>query len=244
MRGDRRLRWASSLAGQSVPDLRAITTGWTDDQLRGALDYAIGLERDEPSRLDWKLLRIALREVWHERGPTVRQARAEVEQKLMRGGSTCPCCGRNAKAYHRKFSALMAATTIWLTRRSEYHQTITFVGQPGTEAYMRGHGWVQWAKEAPDTIHRLHEISRVVAFELAHESSATGFSGWYMPTKRAHDFIRGRSTVPAGAWTWDRGVLAFDGEEITIREALGVRFDLDELLQSRLEEPARWLPKS
>lgn len=225
-----------------------LVDGWSDDQLHAAADWLAGevlaFCDADPVTAD-KLARIeeGVRAQWLERGETVRQARAQVKSMLRDGGSTCPCCGRNAQARRRKFSALMAASIVWLVRRSAWQVSLTASSDIDTPQGMRGAGWVCWAKDCVDSIHRMHEISRLVVYGLAEECDRPGWSGWYRPTDKGAQLVNDpKATVPAEVWTWNRGALAFTADHVTLREAMGVKFVLEDLYRADVNDGTQWAP--
>lgn len=245
---DRRREWARRTVGLPPEKVRELVAGWSDDQLHAAIDWLRGESfalDPHPDGAKHAALADVLLAEYDARGPTVRQARRAVEGALMNGGSTCACCGRIARAYRRKFSGLMAASIIWLVRRAEWQKAVCNPVAPdpgGEEQRRRARGWVRWAKDCPDTVHRMHEISRLVAFGLAEECTDPGWSGWYRPTAKGAQFVADpHDTIPSAVWTWDNRAIALDGDPITLREALGVEFVLEDLFAADLNDGTRWV---
>jgi hypothetical protein len=56
-------------------------------------------------------------------------------------------------------------------------------------------------------------------------------SGLWRPTADGVAFVHERIRVPARVYLYDNEPIGFDSEQITIREALGDRFDYQELME-------------
>lgn len=239
-----------AVASGNVSALAALRK-MTDDQLQEAESWARGeaLERFDAGKASLTLPDYPQRVIrgadafhreWASRGETVRQARDRLERE-MRAGVDCSCCGRLVQLYRRKFSALMAGTIVWLVRQSEATRTVprtdpTSATSPGNA---RAHGWVCWAKDAPPTIHRMHEISRVVQFGLAEPGRWRGGSGWYRPTPLGFDFVLHGANIPAAIETYNDTVVTVDKERVTVHETLP-GFNLDDLMKAGLKDSAAW----
>lgn len=221
------------------------TTAWTDEQLQAAAEWC---RANHPTAAD------VFQAAWEARGPTLRQARAELRRHL-RTGSYCPCCDRNAAIRRRAFSAPMALSLVWLVRQSGQHVSAT-TSAPGTPVsgttppaspqHARAMGWVRWAQEAPDAVHRKHEISRLVLFGTAERGRWDGTSKidsgsfWYRPTDLGRLFVTGAGTVPRSVEVYANEALAFDTDRVDILAALRERFSLDDLLEAALSDGPKW----
>lgn len=250
---DRRLAYILAVAaGNAKPPPESMTDEqlgearvWTRQRVEEAR-ATVRAGQTPPATLD-ALLRAqeALDGVWRKRGPTLREARAEVEAKL-RDGSTCPCCGRLAKLYRRNFSSLMAATAVWLVRMSQQHRASGPLSLPGDAtpvdaATARSLGWVRWAEDGllNPTVYRFHEISRVVLFGLAEEGAWPGGSGWYRPTPLAEVFVMNGGGVPKAIETYNDAVLATDPQLVYVTDLLE-GFDRERLMVAALDDAAAW----
>lgn len=127
-------------------------------------------------------------------------------------GIHCPACTQMAKVYRRKINSTMARTLITLLR-------------------VAGREFAHGPSLPGDT----HEISQLVWWGLVEEERVLradgGRAGWWRLTDEGEDFARGRITLPKYARVYDHRCLSLVGDLVSIREALGSRFDYSELME-------------
>lgn len=148
-------------------------------------------------------------------GLTVETARMQLEEALL-GGSTCPCCDRFTKRYRRGLTAGMAVVLCRIVRHGRRGGWVNVPELPnaprgGDYAKLLHWGLLEQAKPDPDDPTRRS-------------------SGLWRATARGVDFVLGRVSVPRAYIEYNNRVLGFEAEPITIREALGKRFDYSELM--------------
>lgn len=148
---------------------------------------------------------------FHDR-MTLGEARA-ILRELVDDGHPCPCCSQFAKVYRRKIHAGIARGLIAAYRhagREWFHgPTVIQAGDSGEVSRLRYWGLVEEATERRDD---------------------GGRAGWWRVTDRGEAWVRGRATVPKYARIYDGRCLGLTGDPVTIRDALGSRFDYDELM--------------
>jgi hypothetical protein len=151
---------------------------------------------------------------------TLFTAAMELEKKLEEGAE-CPCCRQRAQAYCRKLNSGMAASMVWLYQ---------------SYARMGYWGWVDTGK-APKYILRSREWGKLAHWNLAkakpNNDKAKKASGLWKPTPYGMSFARGLGRVPSHVHLYDNKVLGFSGDEISVVEALGSKFDYEELMRTR-----------
>jgi len=154
-----------------------------------------------------------------KREKTLREARAEILANRD-NGIDCPCCGRHCKIYRRRVHAAMAACLIELYKAKE-------VG-PVDSSYI--------AKRLRhlDTSHPTGDLSKLAFWDLIHETPGDPTdedspSAWAI-TEKGESFVERRSTVVKYAFVYLDQVLEFDGEQVSIDDALGNRFSFDEIM--------------
>lgn len=150
----------------------------------------------------------------------LRAARRFVEENAG-DGVNCPCCGRLVKEYRRKLNAGMAATLVWLV--GEWERT--------------GRAYVDVQRQAPARILRSREIGKLRHFGLVAQKE--GASALWMPTVRGVDFVRGKNRLLSHVILRDNVFQQFDGALISIEEALGEKFDFNELMAGRVRNEKR-----
>jgi len=143
---------------------------------------------------------------------TLAIAQREVEAGLT-DGTHCPCCGQLAKAYHRKLNSGMASALIEVWKR-------------------HGVGWAH----VPDIAPKVGgDFAKMRHWGLVQESLGLradgGRQGDWRVTSLGKSFVRGLVTVPSHITVYNNAVSGTDGPAITIREALGSRFNYDELMR-------------
>jgi hypothetical protein len=141
----------------------------------------------------------------------------------VRDGAVCPCCRQLAKIYRRKLNSSMARSLIWLVRAAG----------PTLD-------WVEVTQRAPRWLVRSRELSKLTYWGLVEKcpkdpASTSGGrdSGAWRPTPDGVDFAMARTHLPAHALVYDNRVLRLDGaEQVDIRQALGKRFNYEELMRA------------
>ena len=153
---------------------------------------------------------------------TIKQAREDLF-KAYDIGEHCPVCGQYVKKYKRKITSSMAYALILLYWRNEAH--------PGEWIhileYFRG------KKGIPHTLHgdcpKLRYWELIIKKDEAKEDGNPD-SGYYKITRKGFNFVKDMITVPKFIYLYNNEFLAFGGELINIKEALGNKFDYGELM--------------
>jgi len=138
-------------------------------------------------------------------------ARAWLREQAMARGAPCPCCTQYSKVYKRTITANSARLLILIYRD-------------------HGQSWVHSRTIGDGT----GDLAKLRYWDLIEESTARrvggGHTGHWRITDRGVAFVHRRITVPAYALIYDGQLLELDGDPIGVRDALGERFDLAELL--------------
>lgn len=139
-------------------------------------------------------------------------------------GITCPCCQQFAKVYKRTIHSAMARSAIDLFHRGAYEGNpagwgckipgcyvhLTREGNPGgDEAKLRYWGLLE---------------------ERVAEPEHGRTSGFWRLTKRGVHFVRDAVVVPKYALIYNGDCLGHEEPLIGIRQALGSKFDYEELM--------------
>jgi hypothetical protein len=143
---------------------------------------------------------------------TLGEARAKLRE-YVNDGHPCPCCKQMAKVYERRINRAMARTLATLYRW-------------GGEDYTHG----------PSLPGDTHEISQLQWWGLIEEERTErrddgGRRGYWRITRKGIAWLAGRTTVPKYARVYDGRVLALVGDPVSHREALGAKFDYDDLMK-------------
>lgn len=131
-----------------------------------------------------------------------------------RDGVQCPACDQLAKEYLRK---LNSSNTFGLIEMFRIH----------------GQDWGH--VPTTTTLARLGgEFARLALWGLVEELSEPrpdgGRAGWWRVTDRGVQFIRGEISLPAYARVYNGRLVELQGDEISITEALGTKFNYQELM--------------
>lgn len=162
---------------------------------------------------------------------TLEEARAELRASLDEG-TTCPCCGKFVKRMRIAVHGTLAAWLVALVRLSdqgrvsiEASKASALVVKPGKSAV--GYSYlVHWDLVTPD------------ASKETPEGARPGKTGYWSPTERGIEFANGRTTIPKRAVLLNNVLEGFEGGRVTIQQALGSKFDYEELMAARPLEPA------
>jgi len=125
------------------------------------------------------------------------------------GGASCPCCTQFAKVYRRRINSAMARGLATLFRNAGQ----TFSHTP--------------------TLVRSHEFAQLQWWELIEADDVVrdvGRSGMWRVTDKGRAFLQETITVPKYARVYDQRLLDLVGDEVGIRDALGSRYKLEDLL--------------
>lgn len=151
-------------------------------------------------------------------GPPARDTLAEARRQVEHGradGVTCPCCGQFAKTYRRKLNSSMAYALLVIARRTDdWFHLFDFLAKQRVKA-----------SDAPSLRHW-----GLIEEKGEGKDDGNPRAGFYRVTELGRAFAGGRASVPRHMLIYNDQLLGFSEERIAIREALGDRFDYDELM--------------
>lgn len=136
---------------------------------------------------------------------SLAEAREFVEDGIRDKGVTCPCCGQFAKLYPRTLNGQMASALIkcWRAAGTDWFHVPTLVPARADEAKLRYWGFIE------------QDPTR---------------NGYWRVTEQGVQFIRQLIRVPRQALVYNTRLYGFKGPDWGIKEALGQKFDYDELM--------------
>jgi hypothetical protein len=144
----------------------------------------------------------------------------EFVQAHLDDGVECPCCKGFVRRYKRKFNATMSRSLIWLVRAWETN----------------GNNWVDVPKTAPRWLVRSNQLPTVRWWGMVERppsgDSAQKHSGLWRPTQKGVDFAHGLIKVPERAVTFHGVVEDLVGQDVSVKETLGTKFDYGELMSA------------
>ena len=150
-------------------------------------------------------------------GATLSEARAWLRLRL-KEGVRCPCCTQFAKIYRRQIttSSARALIRLWRIGGQDYAHWPTLVAEAG----LPGRG----------------DETKLVHWGLVEEENAEredgGRAGYWRVTELGVAWLLERHKVPRYARIYDSRCLGTFGPEWGVADALGKRFDLQELMNA------------
>lgn len=137
-------------------------------------------------------------------------------------GYTCPCCGGYVKTYVRKFNSNMALALGILYRH-------TMNGNHGKFCHLEDLIIKSGKKRCGDFSYLVHY--RFIEKCIGKRPDGSSRNGNYRITPQGMMFVEGKCTAPE-KFIMDGGKFrGFDGEYITFSQALGNKFNFDELMK-------------
>lgn len=136
-------------------------------------------------------------------------------------GVHCPCCDQMAKNYRRAFPSASARVLIALNRKGaaeDYVYLPPVLDTLTRTAAQGGYGTFchHWG---------------LIEQEPGIRADGSNRVGWWCLTTKGIAFVHDRMKVPKFVTVYNNTVLGFDGPDITIRDALGHRFNYEELMR-------------
>ena len=166
---------------------------------------------------------------------TVKEVREHLDTSIRTGKKThCPCCNRTVRQYKRSITSAMAYGLILLVRNQGVHR--------GNVSFENKYGAPQWfhmentLKEAGAPTSIRGDMSKWVYWGCLERNEkytidSNPESGLYRLTKKAVDFVLGWCTLKKYIKLHNRVSYGFDGDLISIKEALQNKFNYDELMR-------------
>lgn len=137
-------------------------------------------------------------------------------REMVDDGATCPCCRQFAKVYKRKVNSSMARDLIALyrTHSTEFAYLPDVRKRTGSRSNREESKLRYWGLVEEDAVRR----------------EDGGHAGWWRVTDLGARWVRLEASIPEYARIYDGRLLGLVGEPVTIRQALGAKFDYAELM--------------
>lgn len=150
---------------------------------------------------------------------TVKEAKEYLRRNFEKG-ARCPCCGQNVKLYKRKLTSAMAYALILIKKSG--HKGFFHV-----ENYLKD-------QDCPSSIRG--DFAKLSLFGLIERhvgkrEDGSNRNGHFRITDAGMDFVSGKMSVKSHVHIYNNIVMGFSDTTITIREALGKKFDYQELMR-------------
>lgn len=129
-------------------------------------------------------------------------------------GARCPCCNQYAKVYRRQINSGMARSLIAMYLHGPQGQWVHLPTQVGARS--REEGKLRYWD--------------LVEEQVAAQRDDGGRVGYWRLTDAGRSWVTGQTTVPKYVTVYANKVLESYGEQISISDALGSRFNYSELM--------------
>lgn len=163
-------------------------------------------------------------EEWDKKLPILNKKEVEMHktEKLedLKEGGLCPHCHQFVKRYKRKINSGMAITLINIYKFNKENKDFFHVEDYGTK----------------NNIKISHDFSLLRFWNLIEKCNGEKDDGnknigFYKITPRGIDFVEKKINVKKSVFLFNDKFLGFSDEEINIKDALGSKFNYDELME-------------
>lgn len=124
-------------------------------------------------------------------------------------GAQCPCCTQFAKVYRRRLHNGMARALIHMYMFRDEHDTFRITSH---------------------IITKNGDTAKLRYWGLITDDGGAWKHGRWRVTRLGKDFVLGRTTVHSYVRIYDGKLLGVYGDRLSVRQALGTKFDYDELM--------------
>ena len=144
-------------------------------------------------------------------------------------GYICTGCGQYVKAYRRKINSSMAQVLILMRRHSK-------------QAFFHVEDWLKKIGK-PELRADYHKLRMWNLIEAKKEEREDGSkrNGYYRITGRGIMFAEGKLNVPEAAVIFNNKLQRLEGNDISIQQALGNKFNYNELMGKETKQNSQEL---
>lgn len=158
---------------------------------------------------------------------TTLQEAKDILRAEWNDGVECPCCTQFVKLYKRKITSSMAYALILIYK---YFKMI----EPGAK-WVHMNDYLNGIEGLPYPI-KSGDNAKLRYWDLMREktelrSDGSNRAGYWQLTDLGRAFVEGNASVLSHAKVFNSKCYAVEGKEITIREALGEKFNYTELMK-------------
>ena len=143
-------------------------------------------------------------------------------------GCQCKICDQNVKLYKRNFNSAMSLVMIKIAEETKALEGFQ------TPIWIQVENLLKAAPDIPSTARG--DFPKAVHWGLLEKQKGerddgSNRMGWYQITRKGIDFVDGRITIPKWVQIYNNEVVGFAEEHITIQEALGTKFNYNEMIK-------------
>ena len=154
---------------------------------------------------------------------TIAEGKAFLRENAEKG-TECPCCGQFVKIYRRKLNSAMACALVYLYKREN---------READEGWIHVENYLK-SQNIPASIRgdfpKLRYWGLIEQFEGQREDGSTRV-GLYRITEKGELFVEGQLAVNKYILLYNQKLLGRDGDATTIQDALGDKFNYEELMK-------------
>lgn len=132
------------------------------------------------------------------------------------GGAICPTCNQHSQVYR------------WSLYSTAAQALLLFYRLGGTDTFIHSNMLKDLGYRGQGDAARLRMWELVERETEARDDG--GRSGYWRVTPFGERFVKGNSTVDLYAYVYNSRVLSFDGDQVSIHDALGKRFSYNEMM--------------
>ena len=132
-------------------------------------------------------------------------------------GISCPCCGQYARRYRRKMRSEIAYFLLWLVKKSRQNPD-EWIDVRGID--VRGGDYAKASHWG-------------LAFQRPNSDKSKRTSGLWMPSLLGEQFVDHKVKIPSHVYLYNHEVVGWSDESISIVDALGCKFDYEELMSNQ-----------
>ena len=156
---------------------------------------------------------------------TLIQSKAWLKNNYSKGAQ-CPCCHQYVKLYKRALNSGMAKLLIniyTIHRRYgnfdflQINEELTRIGEIAYPAYA---SLAYWKLLEP----------------MKHQPNHKKYSGKWRITKSGIMFVENRMKVCSHVILYNKNIIGFDGPQVSIEDCLGILYDYNELMNTKVKE--------
>jgi len=156
-------------------------------------------------------------------GTSLDDAKAWVQSNL-RTGVVCPACGQFCKVYKRKLNSTMALALVMIYQHFRLHPRDTWLHVPAFLVKVKRDSTIAGGDAAK------LRFWGVIEPQKGERADGSDRVGRYSITSVGRQFVEGKIAVPRYIYLYNQALLRLSEEMITIQEALGDRFNYNELM--------------
>lgn len=150
---------------------------------------------------------------------SAQEMSADFMKRLREGfKGDCPCCGRHAQVYKRQLYGTSVRMLIVFYRLGAAEKFVHY--SDAVKQFGLGH---------------IGDFNKAKYWGLVkkkpNDDESKSSSGSWMITEAGKDFILGKSSIHETAYVFDDQVIAFSEQLVGVKEALGHKFDYQQLME-------------